>query len=113
CAAVLGEGVEPGQMDRGATDGRALERPACGLLRLRVGAELLVWVRRRVDEREGRPAVVGDEGPGAGRGGGGDPGSRQRLAKARIDVRKLFLHRGRIDSLALRQGDHREQWRRV
>ena len=71
-ARVLKERVEAGQMDRAARDGGALERLACGLLRGRVLAEGRVRVRLRVDDRERRGPVLGDEGVIAGRGVGGD-----------------------------------------
>ena len=54
------------EVQRLGANGGALERPARGLLSRGVLAELLVGVGRRVDEREGRPAVVGDEGLVAG-----------------------------------------------
>ena len=44
-------------------------------------AEGRVRVGSRIDERERRAAVVGDEGRVAGRGVGGDPRARQRLAR--------------------------------
>ena len=75
-ARVLGEGVEAGQVDGRAGDRRARERRARGLLGLRVLAERRVGVGLRIDDREGRAPVVGDEGLVAGRGVGGERASR-------------------------------------
>jgi hypothetical protein len=108
-AAVLGQGVEAGQMYRRAADGCALERRACVLLGLRVLAELRVRVGRRVDEREGRPAVVGDECLIPGRRIRGDSGPGQRLVELGVHLLQVGLDSGRVDRLAGGQFRHRNQ----
>ena len=65
-----------------AGDRGALQRRARRLLGLRVLAERRVRVGLRVDEREGRAAVLRDERAVAGRGVGGDPRAGQRLRRA-------------------------------
>ena len=68
-----------------------------------------VGVGRRVDDREGRAAVVGDEGPIAGRGVGGDPGAGDAPARAAgRPAASSRTHPGAVDRLALRQGDDRD-----
>jgi hypothetical protein len=113
-AAVLGavsragaQGIEAGHLDRSAADGDPVER------RLGLPGFALPGIDaalgRDVDQREGRPAVVGHERPVVRRGVRGDP----RVGKRRLDLRhgrrQIRLHAGRVDRLALGKRDDRDE----
>src|SRR5262249_14605011 len=77
-AAVAREGINPGEPEAAAVQADGCERGLDARERAR-NRRLTVRLARRVDEREARPPVTGDESAIAGRGVGGDA----RAGKAR------------------------------
>ena len=112
-AALVGERVEAGHVDGRAADGHVLQRVARLPRRLGVGAEVVAVGARRVDERVDGVAVTGDECAVARRGIGRDASTGERLLERRVDLREVGLHAGRLDGLAGRERDHRQQRHRV
>jgi hypothetical protein len=110
---VLEQGVEPSEVNGLAGDRGALERPGGGLLGERVLAERGVRIGLRVDDREGRRAVLGDERVRARGRVRRDPRVRQCLLEARFDLLEVGAHSGGVDRLAVRKRDDRHQRRGV
>ena len=85
-AALLGrQRVEPGHVDRLAGDPHVAHRRVEVLARVGVAAERLVWVGRRVDDREHGPPVVRHERAAAGARVRGD---RERPARPSLTARR-------------------------
>ena len=89
--------VAPGRR-RGSPSARP--RCCCRSPRVRTG---------RVDERVHGAAVLRDEGAVAGRGVGRDARAGERLLQRRVELREVAPHPRRLDGLAGRQRDDRQQ----
>ena len=96
-AAVLDQGVEPGQVHGRAPTVTPASAALAAFSASRVLAELRVGVRRRVDDREGGAPVLGDEGAVAGRGVGGDRAPGQRLLQAASRLPPVRAHAAGVD----------------
>jgi hypothetical protein len=105
-AAVVGERVEPRQVHRATAYFGSPERAARRLRGGRVLAKQGVRVGARVDEREDRTPVAGEECGVIGRRIRGDAGSRQRPLDARVQSPQVGEHTGRAHRLASRKRDH-------